>query len=234
MPNKTLDDQVRNFTQHYCVRLNYHEGYLEKVQEEFTTTDYSFVLAVEHHGREGSNKHYHLVLTTFRKPQAFRVRLKTLFTKAKGNAHLSIKSWDESDNALSYLFHEDTKDHTTPIIVNSNLSDTAIAGLKNKNIKVKEKIGDNSPSAVCTKIYNDFVKSRSTLPDHRDIAYAIYTYYYDVGSWQPNKYQVERYIKHIQSLLSKYFDQASGRTDDVEKEKLLFTWYYDMFPQRHF
>jgi len=91
----------------FCLRVQALEGYADKVRALVLPTEYTAVLAVKHNGTGGENPHYHVVIRTSVKPQAFRVRMKTTFSDGKGNEHMSIKAWDGDNKALSYLFHEE-------------------------------------------------------------------------------------------------------------------------------
>lgn len=210
----------------YFIRLNHHDGYLEKLQAEFSqTTIYKDVLCVEHHGKEGNNKHYHLVIKTYRKNQALRVHLKSLFTLGKGNAHLSIKKWDGDSGALSYMFHEDTSEYETPIIV-SQYSQAEIKELKSKSASVKKEIGTNSPAIVCRKIFDRLPKIDSVMYSRQAIVIEFMKYYHEVGAWQPNKFQLDRYYTNVQSMYYKYQQKQNTLKD---KDHLFNSWYATMY-----
>lgn len=94
----------------FFVRVNEHEGYEETLRSLHEThADYSRLLCVRHVGKFKENPHFHFAvdITKEMKPETFRARMKKLFNKDKGNAHMSIKSWDGSEKVLSYMLHED-------------------------------------------------------------------------------------------------------------------------------
>lgn len=80
-------------------------------------------MGVKHHGKEKENPHYHIVIKTDVKLQAFRVRLRKIFDAGKGNGNMSIKPWDGDIRAISYMFHED---ELADIVVRHNCEDKTI------------------------------------------------------------------------------------------------------------
>lgn len=117
----------------YCVRVQALEGYLEKVRALTFKDDYTAILAVRHNGGSKENPHYHLVVKTTIEPQTFRKRMKVVFPDGKGNGHMSIVPWDGSNDALSYLFHEEPD---VEPLVRKNVSDELLARLRDRNNQV--------------------------------------------------------------------------------------------------
>lgn len=127
----------------YAVRVQALEGYGERIQGLTLHSDYTAVLSVKHSGSKGENPHYHIVLRTLVKQQAFRVRMKNLFNEGKGNQHMSIRPFDGNDKALSYLFHED---RNAPLVARKGITDEYLSSIKaladdigNKVIEAKSK-----------------------------------------------------------------------------------------------
>lgn len=106
----------------FCVRVQALEGYAEKIMTLPLSKDYDAIVAMRHKGASGENPHYHLVIRTNVKQQAFRVRMKKIFDLASGNEHMSIKNWDGQIKAISYLFHEDP--NGTPNLTHNVPADT--------------------------------------------------------------------------------------------------------------
>lgn len=123
----------------YCVRVQATEGYGLVIQ----ALDYEHIVAVKHLGAKGNNPHYHLVIRTDVKPQAFRKRMKKAFPDGTGNAHMSIKPWDGDDKALSYLFHEEQGDEKATIIVAKGLTQDRIDTLRAQNRTVQTLVVEN-------------------------------------------------------------------------------------------
>lgn len=111
----------------FFVRIDARPGYLEKIRMLPSCSDYEMILGVKHNGKEKENPHYHLVIKTQVKLQAFRVRLRKIFDSAKGNGNMSIKTWDGDIRAISYMFHED---EFADIIVRHNCEDQTITQAK--------------------------------------------------------------------------------------------------------
>jgi len=138
----------------YCVRVQALDGYAQKIVALQLQTDYTSVLAVKHSGKNKDNPHYHIVIKTNVKHQAFRVRMKNVFTDGKGNEHMSLRVWDGDDKALSYLFHEDPD--AMPII-RHGISDTFLEVLKQLNVSVREKVAVAKTKSSHT-LFEDAVK----------------------------------------------------------------------------
>lgn len=130
----------------YCLRVDARDGYCEKIVS-LSHFSYDAVIAVRHKGATGENPHYHLVIRTDVKPQAFRVRMKNIFTDGKGNGHMSIKAWDGNNDAISYLFHEDPE---AQLIVRKGITDELIDRCKERNARVQEAIKEAKKSASHT------------------------------------------------------------------------------------
>lgn len=124
-------------THGYCVRVDALDGYRDKLPLLSACQDYKSIIAVKHNGISKENPHYHLVVRTDVQSQAFRVRMRKIFDQGKGNGHMSIKPWDGSNDAVSYLFHEDD---TAEVIVRHNISDETIARARERNKQVQQLI----------------------------------------------------------------------------------------------
>lgn len=122
----------------YCVRVDALEGYSNKLRGlALAHPDFVSIIGVKHLGSSKENPHYHLVIRTACLQQAFRVRLRKIFDQGKGNGHMSIKPWDGRQEAISYLFHEDTN---AVVVVRHNVTDEAIAAARALNDRVKEEV----------------------------------------------------------------------------------------------
>jgi len=119
----------------FCVRVQALEGYGDKISSLAFHEDYTGLLSVKHKGGRGENPHYHIVVRTSVKQQAFRVRMKKLFPEGAGNQHMSIKCWDGNNDALSYLFHEDPE---APVVVVKNIND--LDAIKRRNLEVQQEV----------------------------------------------------------------------------------------------
>ncbi|MEO5351373.1 MAG: hypothetical protein H7836_17285 [Magnetococcus sp. YQC-3] len=113
------------------------DGYATKIVAMQLQTDYQSILAVKHSGKRQDNPHYHIVVKTNVKPQAFRVRMKNTFNEGKGNEHMSIRAWDGDTKALSYLFHED---NDVDPITRHGISDKFLSELRTQNAQISERV----------------------------------------------------------------------------------------------
>lgn len=121
----------------FCVRIDARDGYADRIRALAMCEDYRSIVGVRHTGASGENPHYHIVVHTRIKDQAFRVRMKKIFDQGKGNGHMSIKPWDGCNDAVSYLFHEDPD---TALVIQHNVSDETIAQAKVRNEQVQRDV----------------------------------------------------------------------------------------------
>lgn len=128
----------------YCLRVDSHEGYRDKLNGLKYDQDYKAIVVVKHDGAKGENTHYHAVIRTEVKPQAFRARMKKIFDAGKGNGHMSIKPWDGSIDAISYLYHEDPD---TVLVVQHHVTDEYLAQAKERNKAVTAMVVANKAKA---------------------------------------------------------------------------------------
>lgn len=131
----------------YCLRVDARDGYLDKLGGFSLNPDYVTVIGVKHKGNSGENPHYHIVLRTTVKPQAFRVRMKTIFSEGKGNGHMSIKAWDGNNDAISYLFHEDEE---AECVVRKGITEEQLQACKERNKRVQEAVKEAKKRASHT------------------------------------------------------------------------------------
>lgn len=128
----------------YCLRVDAHEGYRDKLNSLKFDKDYKAIVVVKHDGAKGENTHYHAVIRTEVKPQAFRARMKKIFDAGKGNGHMSIKPWDGSIDAVSYLYHEDPN---AVLVLQYNVEDEYIKQAKERNKAVTSMVLANKAKA---------------------------------------------------------------------------------------
>lgn len=150
----------------YCVRVQALDGYREKLAE----LRYDNIVAVKHLGAKGDNPHYHIVIRTEVKSQAFRVRMRNAFPQGKGNSHMSIKSWDGDDKAISYLFHEEVGDEEAEILRWDGIPRERIDYFRQMNIREKVKVTEakkKSAHLLWETAYNHFKHELPNVPKDR-------------------------------------------------------------------
>lgn len=195
----------------YCVRVQALEGYGDIIAAMPMSDDYTGLLAVQHHGDKKSNKHYHIVIRTAVKQQAFRVRLKKLFPDGKGNQHMSITQWDGDDRALSYLFHELEPDEVATLIARKGLTDEYISELRMKNDSVKVKVAEAKKKASVTleddaylhfrqRIINDNIRDLSRFTD-TDIGTFMFLHALRNGKYPPQTWLVRAMVARVRFRL---------------------------------
>jgi len=196
----------------YCVRVQALEDYKHRVENLAVNPDYQAIIAVKHFGTKGENEHYHIVIKTSVRDQAFRVRMKKVFDKAKGNEHMSIKPWDGNIDAISYLFHEDEK---AEIIARHNVTDETITKARERNREVQKKI-EKAKSRASWTIEEELLENYRTRIDKELKYMSVPTIAMDIvlhalrhDKYVPNDYQLRAMASKIQFKL---FD------GDVSKE----------------
>lgn len=171
----------------FCVRIQAMDGYSEKMRMLRQVSDYQAIVAVKHRGASGENEHYHMVVKTQVKDQAFRVRMKKVFDKGKGNQHMSIKPWDGNIDAISYLFHED--EDAKPL-VQHNVSDETIVKARERNREVQTKMEEAKKRASWTIEAEllEHYKQTKRSPDLHTIAKDIVLHALRMDKYVPNDF----------------------------------------------
>jgi len=194
----------------YCVRIQALEGYKQRIANLTVNPDYQAIIAVKHFGAKGENEHYHIVIKTSVRDQAFRVRMKKVFDSAKGNQHMSIKTWDGNIDAISYLFHEDEK---AEIIIRHNVSEETILKAKERNREVQTKI-EKAKSRASWTIEEELLqqyRQTGVKPDTYTIAKDIVLHALRMDKYVPNDFL----LKAMASKIS--FKLLDGDLNDEEK-----------------
>jgi len=153
----------------FCVRVQALDGYGEKIRMLPQVADYTSIVAMPHKGKLGNNPHYHLVVATQVKEQAFRVRLRKVFNLGSGNGHLGLRAWDGNIDAISYLFHEDAD--ATPFLQH-NVSNETIEKAKLRNKDVQEKVA-KAKDRASWKIEEELLQIYKATPDRERTEYEI-------------------------------------------------------------
>lgn len=185
----------------YCMRVDALEGYRERIIMLRNVTDYQSVVAVEHQGSTKENPHYHLIVRTQVKDQAFRVRMKKVFDRGKGNGHMSIKPWDGCNDALAYMFHED---ENAVLVVQHGVSNETIAEARQRNQQVKremEKAKERASWKLEDEVYASFERRKDHDPDA--IAKELILLALRSNRYVPNDYLLKAMVLRIQFRLLK-------------------------------
>lgn len=182
----------------YCVRVQAIDGYSSKMLSLRLVADYEAIVAIKHMGSAKDNPHYHLVIKTQVKDQAFRVRMKKVFDQGKGNEHMSIKTWDGSLDAISYLFHEDPDGKP---YIQYNVSDETIEKAKERNKEVAVAVAAAKGKAAWRLEDEVFeqIKNPNTMQD--EIAKMLILTSLRNGKYMPNDYLLKSMVTRIQFRL---------------------------------
>lgn len=185
------------------MRIDAREGYADKLGALPICSDYSMVFGVKHHGHDGENPHYHVCVRTHVKKQAFRHRMKQIFTEGKGNGHMSIKDWDGHIHAISYMFHED---HLASYVVRHNITDEELTEAKRICEKIKTAVAAAKEKAswrLEEEVYNDFRDNweRPYKPYDEQIGKAIILQALRSGRYVPQTWLLRAMVTRIQFRL---------------------------------
>jgi len=184
----------------YCVRIQAFEEYGSKILMLPQNTDYASIVGIKHHGKGGENHHYHLVVATQVRDQAFRVRLRKIFDKGKGNEHMSIKTWDGKIDAIAYLFHESPDG---PLHIQHEVSDKTIEEARQMNRDVQEKVliaKEKASWKIEDELFNYYKKS-NLMPDIHFICRDIILYALRHDKYVPNDFLLKAMAYKLQFRL---------------------------------
>jgi len=194
----------------YCLRVDALDGYLDRLKPLTLCQDYKSIVAVKHNGASKENPHYHLVIRTDVASQAFRVRMRKVFDQGKGNGHMSIKPWDGSNDAISYLFHED---EDALLLVQHNISDDTIRQCRERNRHVQQMVQASKDKAAwkLEDIAFEHFKGRSGhIPEHVIGQYLILT------ALRAGKYVPQPW--HIKAMTQRILFKLLNGSDEAEEE----------------
>lgn len=190
----------------YCVRVQALDGYAQKIVSMQLQTDYQSILSVKHSGKRQDNPHYHIVVKTNVKPQAFRVRMKNVFSDGRGNEHMSIRAWDGDTKALSYLFHEDAD--VVPII-RHGISDKFLQEIRTQNEQITERVAKLKNKSSHTLFDDALIHFGELAPDvpsvNRlsviDIARFMILHACRVGKYPPSPWLLKQMVLKLKFAL---------------------------------
>jgi len=206
----------------YCLRIQALEGYSEKLAGMTISNDYVGHVSVRHAGKTGENPHYHAVVRTGVKGQAFRVRMKNLFPDGKGNQHMSIVPWDGNDDALSYLFHEDP---SAILLTRKGLTDERIQELRAKNNAVQELVTKAKLKASWT-LENDAYEYFKANPEYHLTDKKIAAHIY-LAALRGDKYPPQAWL--IRAMVIKVQFRLKGG-DVLQEERYAARLAENLFP----
>lgn len=174
------------------------------------------MVAIDHVGKGGTNPHFHIVGRFIgAKVESVRQRLRRVLaagqeTTARGNGFCSIKPWDGSIDAISYLFHEDDD---APLLIQFNVPDSLIVQARARNIEIKAQVVEHKKAgridnarlfsmceAACQEIQKTLGTAPSAFPKWR-----VFKVYYELCVQEkknfPPRFAIPGIIKRVQGAL---------------------------------
>ena len=180
----------------FCVRVQALEGYAEKITLLQAVDDYASIVAMRHKGRTGENPHYHLVIRTDVKQQAFRVRMKKVFNLGTGNEHMSIKNWDGNIDAIAYLFHEDPQG-TPHLVFNVSADTIEKARQLNREIQKEVAVAKEKASWKIEEELMTIYEANGSTPDLYTISKDILLFALRNDKYPPNDFLLKSMANKI-------------------------------------
>ena len=192
----------------YFIRIQQIPTYDEKITALTHQADYASILCFKHIGDSKENPHYHLVVKTQIKNKAFRARFVKIFDKGKGNTHMSIKEWDGSEDAYSYMFHEGGVPY-----LRHNLTEIDVARFHSMNERVQEEIKISKGKASYHLVEITLAQlTRNEVYSDLHICMIVLREAFLKDKYKPNDYQMRSIIDEIQY---KNTDQDSNSQEAV-------------------
>lgn len=207
----------------YVIRVQDATGYEEKIDTHLPAEVYPKVLAVRHTGRSEDNPHFHIIIEEYEHSmQNLRKQLKLVFDEGEGNQHMSLKKFDQNKKGYAYMFHEMDRD-SFRVVASRGHSIADILSYKNHHQAVLTQISNNTPHKICDKVVQVL---RTAQPqrgrfEKSEICKEIWLHCKAQGDWQPNRFQLQRWVQRIEMLCTK-----SERDWDLVMEM----WFYDAYP----
>lgn len=144
--------------------------------------------------------------------------MKKVFDQGKGNAHMSIKYWDGSIDAISYLFHEDEDAH---LVVRYKITDELLQQARTRNEEVQMKMEQSRERASWKLediVYEQFNSDRSKFAYEEKVASAIILTSLRSGKYMPNDYMIKGMTRRIMfRLLDKDMDSEQAFADSLAR-----------------
>ncbi|WP_445779404.1 hypothetical protein [Shewanella sp.] len=221
MENKSLSITMNT----YSLRLDEKQDYKDLILQ---MEEMGQMFVVKHQGKKKNNPHFHFAIQTDVKKDAYRKRLKKIFTKGSGNGHMSLKDWDGEMLYIQYLTHEckDINELKDNILINTiGYDDATLVDLLARSRNIVDGMTANNPVNVVQKIIVRLTEEKVFKPTPSLIFHMIMEWYgKQEGKWYPNRFQMDNYIMYILGQMSRIADAPSGGNDEwtAFKERM---WY---------
>lgn len=174
------------------------------------------LVAVAHRGSGGDNPHFHLVGRFLgAREESVKQRLRRVLsagneTTKRGNGFCSIKKWDESLDAIAYLFHEK---EDTPLLVQFQVPDSLISQARDRNLEIKAQVKAHRKAGridnarlfrMCVDACLEIQKTLDSQPCHFP-KWRVFRCYYELCHREkknfPPKFAMPGIIKRVQAEL---------------------------------
>lgn len=204
----------------FSLRLDEKQDYKDLILQ---MEDMGEMFVIQHKGKKKNNPHFHFAIKTDVKKDAYRKRLKKIFTKGSGNGHMSLKDWDGEMLYIQYLCHEakDINELKENIIIDTiGYDDATLVELLARSRNVVENMKANNPTNVVMLIIDRLTKENVMRPSRGLLFHMIMDWYgKQEGKWFPNRFQIDNYITYIMGQMARITDAPSGGDEEWNKFK---------------
>ena len=213
----------------YAIRVTHNQLYEDHLPQTFPEEEFSEVLGVYHTGKSRTNPHMHIIIKTNILLQTLRKKLKAAWTLGQGNGHMSIKKFDGARKGYSYMFHEHERSGFR-VVMNRGFTGGELEEFISHHQVTIKSIKDNSPNQILERIAEKLLREKPNKHqyDYDDLGPLIWNDLRERGQWMPNKFQMERWLMKLCTLLT---PEHSKTWEGLQRSWLdqMFPW--DKYPQ---
>jgi len=173
----------------WFVRVDGNHEFLKKQFETLNWVDIKRVIAFLHLGDTKENPHCHFVisLASELQKQSFDKRIKQHFNVQKKHEY-SSKVWDGKDEAIAYMYHEDTEP-----VINRGFDQACMVKAKEHN-KVVQKVISVNKEKASGKLLDKILEKVSGEDDLEQIAEVALDLIYEGSVYHPGDFKLKSVI----------------------------------------
>lgn len=214
----------------YAIRVQHNKFYEDNLPNTLKEEDFPEVLGVYHTGAQDNNPHMHIIVkTNLTSLQMLRRHLKAAWTHGSGNGHMSIKKFDGAKKGYSYMFHEHERSGFRVVMNRGFTGEELEEFISHHKVTIKN-IKDNSPNEILERIAKKLLKEKPNKHQYYydDLAPLIWNDLRERGQWMPNKFQMERWLMKLCTLLT---PENSKTWEGLQRSWLDMMFPWEKYPQ---
>lgn len=179
----------------WAVRVDGEEDFLRECCKKFSEREeVETFLATFHVGKSKENTHCHFCVKNNKiiQKQTFALKVKEVFNVASKSDY-SVKIWDGSDKALSYLFHEVPHN----ILANKGYSDEDIDKFIAMDAQIQVVVQKNKEKAG-TKLVDKAIEHFSgQVPEKYEVFYHMMQLIKSGENYHPGTFMLKRFVEEV-------------------------------------